>query len=284
MILSILDLNDDFYDTAVFADALRTSNESAATCVRGSQAIGPGLAITGPGPGFTSRTRFPTLTGTAGNTPGDDPNVTVRVFNGADTSGALVTTLAAPRNGASWSATPTTPIPAGTYTAQASQRGANGGTGVSPPVTFTIVQPGDRDHDGILDDEDSLDGSKPPVPGKSVVVRVVSGQVFIKFPAGQGPRAVVPPPGFVPLKGAANVPDRLAARHRQRPGRADLGSRHGRQEDPDGGLLRRPLPGQAVGAQEEAEEAEGADHGPGAQGSSRRGRSARRRRARGRRP
>ena len=176
MILSILDLNDDFYDTAVFADALRTSNESAATCVRGSQAIGPGLAITGPGPGFTSRTRFPTLTGTAGNTPGDDPNVTVRVFNGADTSGALVTTLAAPRSGASWSVTPTTPIPAGTYTAQASQRGANGGTGVSPPVTFTIIQPGDRDHDGILDDEDSLDGSKPPVPGKSVVVRVVSGR------------------------------------------------------------------------------------------------------------
>ena len=37
-------------------------------------------------------------------------------------------------------------------------------------MTFTIVQPGDRDHDGILDDEDSLDGSKPPVPGKSVVV------------------------------------------------------------------------------------------------------------------
>ena len=206
VILSILDLNDDFYDTAVFADALRTSNESAATCVRGSQAIGPGLAITGPGPGVTSRTRFPTLTGTAGNTPGDDPNVTVRVFNGADTSGALVTTLAAPRNGASWSVTPTTPIPAGTYTAQASQRGANGGTGVSAPVTFTIVQPGDRDHDGILDDEDSLDGSKPPVPGKSVVIRVVSGEVFIKFPAGQGPRAVVPPPGFVPLKGAANVP------------------------------------------------------------------------------
>ena len=53
VILSVLDLNDNAYDTAVFADALRTSNESAATCVRGSQAIGPGLAITGPGPGFT---------------------------------------------------------------------------------------------------------------------------------------------------------------------------------------------------------------------------------------
>ena len=206
VILSVLDLNDNIYDTAVFADALRTSNESAATCVRGSQAIGPGLAITGPGPGFTSRSRFPTLTGTAGNAVGDDPTVTVRIFNGADTSGALVTTLSAPRSGAAWSVTPTTPIPAGTYTAQASQKGANGGTGVSPPVTFTIVQPGDRDHDGILDDEDNLDGSKPPVPGKSVVVKVVSGEVFIKFPAGQGPRAVTPPAGFVPLKGAANVP------------------------------------------------------------------------------
>ena len=206
VILSVLDLNDNAYDTAVFADALRTSNESAATCVRGSQAIGPGLAITGPGPGFTSRSRFPTLTGTAGNAPGDDPTVTVRIFNGADTSGALVTTLSAPRSGAAWSVTPTSPIPAGTYTAQASQRGANGGTGVSPPVTFTIVQPGDRDHDGILDDEDNLDGSKPPVPGKSVVVKVVSGDVFIKFPAGKGPRAVTPPAGFVPLKGAANIP------------------------------------------------------------------------------
>jgi hypothetical protein len=206
VILSILDLNDNAYDSAVFADALRTTNESAATCVRGSQAIGPGLAITGPGPGFISRTRFPTLTGTAGNAPGDDPSVTVRIFNGADTSGALVTTLSAPRNGASWSVTPTSPIPAGSYTAQASQRGANGGVGVSPPVTFTIVQPGDRDRDGILDDEDSLDGSKPPVPGKSVVVRVVSGTVLIKYPPGKGPRAVVPAAGFVPLKGAANVP------------------------------------------------------------------------------
>ena len=205
VILSILDLNDT-RTTRRFRRRAAHGNESAATCVRGSQAIGPGLAITGPGPGFTSRSRFPTLTGTAGNEVGDDPTVTVRIFNGADTSGALVTTLSAPRSGASWSVTPTTPIPAGTYTAQASQRGANGGTGVSPPVTFTIVQPGDRDHDGILDDEDSLDGSKPPVPGKSVVVKVVSGEVFIKFPAGKGPRAVTPPAGFVPLKGAANIP------------------------------------------------------------------------------
>jgi hypothetical protein len=46
----------------------------------------------------------------------------------------------------------------------------------------------------------------PPVPGKSVVVKVVSGTVFIKYPAGQGPRAVTPPKGFVPFTGAANIP------------------------------------------------------------------------------
>jgi hypothetical protein len=45
----------------------------------------------------------------------------------------------------------------------------------------------------------------PPVPGKSVVVRVVSGKVLIRYPAGKAP------PGgsttnFAPLTGAANIP------------------------------------------------------------------------------
>jgi FG-GAP-like repeat/FG-GAP repeat len=45
----------------------------------------------------------------------------------------------------------------------------------------------------------------PPVPGKSVVLRVVSGKVLIKYPAGKAP------PGgsttkFGPLTGAVNVP------------------------------------------------------------------------------
>jgi hypothetical protein len=45
------------------------------------------------------------------------------------------------------------------------------------------------------------------VPGKTFDARVVSGDVFIKYPPGAGPRAAVKPPkGFVPLKGAANIP------------------------------------------------------------------------------
>ena len=44
----------------------------------------------------------------------------------------------------------------------------------------------------------------PPAPGKSVVVRVVSGTVSIKYPAGKAPAGVGK--GFVPLTGALNIP------------------------------------------------------------------------------
>ena len=47
----------------------------------------------------------------------------------------------------------------------------------------------------------------PPVPGKSVVAKVVSGTVFVKYPPGYVPRAApAPPTGFVPFKGGANLP------------------------------------------------------------------------------
>ena len=126
------------------------------------------------------------------------------------------------------------------------------------------MQPGDRDHDGILDDEDTLDGSKPPVPGKSVVVRVVSGTVFIKYPAGQAPRAVGPAAGFVPLKGAANMP--IGSQLDTANGRVALTSAAdtGGKKTQTSRLLPGHLPGQADGAQEEAQEAQGADHRSGA--------------------
>jgi hypothetical protein len=48
----------------------------------------------------------------------------------------------------------------------------------------------------------------PPVPGKSVVVKVVSGTVLVKYPPGYVPRAAqaAAASGFVPFKGAANLP------------------------------------------------------------------------------
>ena len=46
----------------------------------------------------------------------------------------------------------------------------------------------------------------PPVPGKSVNVQVVSGQVLIRRPGSGRARQAGPTKGFVPLTGAANVP------------------------------------------------------------------------------
>ena len=116
------------------------------------------------------------------------------------------------------------PLAPGQYTAQATQsntrptafsahhyvhrpaRGRGGGP-ARRRLSSSQQASGDRDNDGIPDDQDTSDGSLPPIPGKTFDARVVSGNVFIKYPPGTGPRAAVnPPKGFVALKGAANVP------------------------------------------------------------------------------
>jgi hypothetical protein len=166
--------------------------------------------------------------------------VAVRIYNGAVPAGAPVQALSAPRTGTTWSAQAAALAP-GQYTAQATQANAQA-DGVSAPTTF-IVPPGagtggaggggsssqqssgDRDNDGIPDDQDTSDGSLPPVPGKTFDARVVSGDVFIKYPPGTGPRAAVKPPkGFVALRGAANIP--MGAQLDTRKGRVAVTSAH----------------------------------------------------------
>jgi hypothetical protein len=208
--LSIFDQSDNILDTTVFVDNFRIF-AAPGGCARGSIALGPAVTISGPLGGSTVQSATPTITGTAN---GPNP-VTVRVYQGDVAAGAPVQELNAARSGTSWSAT-TAALPDGQYTAQATQPGADGINGLSGTTTFTVdtsqVQsapsqaPSDRDGDGIPDSQDTNDGSRPPVPGKSVQVRVVSGDVYIKLPKGASARALGPPKGFVPLKGAANIP------------------------------------------------------------------------------
>jgi hypothetical protein len=80
--------------------------------------------------------------------------------------------------------------------------------------TVTITPPtvncgtADADKDKIGDACDSSDGSKPPVPFKTVSATVVSGDVFIKFPGGAGTASAsqAAPKGFTRLQGSATIP------------------------------------------------------------------------------
>ena len=245
LFLSLIDHGDPTYDSAVLMDNLTLTalalNSPPSACPNGLTGLGPALAITAPSVAAIVNTSTPTLTGTAGNAAGDALTVAVRIYNGAVPAGAPVQALSAPRTGTTWSAQAAALAP-GQYTAQATQANAQA-DGVSAPTTF-IVPPGaagtggaggggsssqqssgDRDNDGIPDDQDTSDGSLPPVPGKTFDARVVSGDVFIKYPPGTGPRAgVAPPKGFVPLKGAANVP--MGAQLDTRRGRVAVTSAH----------------------------------------------------------
>ena len=234
---SLFDNGDRLDDSAVFIDNIRiTPNATQASCPNGVTSLASAPAITAPSVSTTVDTQTPTLQGTASG-PG---TVTVRLYNGALPAGAPVQTFAATRSGTTWSATAPQPLADGQYTAQATQSN-NGISGFSPPLTFTVAAPraappvtggsssqqgsGDRDNDGIPDDQDTSDGSLPPIPGKTFDARVVSGNVFIKYPPGTGPRAAVnPPKGFVALKGAANVP--MGAQLDTRKGRVAVTSAH----------------------------------------------------------
>jgi hypothetical protein len=67
--------------------------------------------------------------------------------------------------------------------------------------------PADKDGDGIPDAQDTSDASAGPTVGKTAVARVVSGDVFIRRPAGSRSRqAAGAPAGYVALKGAAIIP------------------------------------------------------------------------------
>ena len=61
----------------------------------------------------------------------------------------------------------------------------------------------DDDKDGVGDACDLLPpGDVPPAPGKTAVVRAISGEVFVKLPG----RSLKQDGGFIPLKGVASVP------------------------------------------------------------------------------
>jgi hypothetical protein len=98
----------------------------------------PGVSLTSPANGSSTSDTTPSFGGAAGDTAGDSTTVTVKVYGGSSASGSPVQTLTATRSGTSWSVDGASPLPDGTYTAQAEQSDSAANTGVSNANTFTV--------------------------------------------------------------------------------------------------------------------------------------------------
>lgn len=124
----------DVARASVLALGLLMGAIAAGTSAASAEAA-PELAITAPAPGYTS-SQMPGFAGTSSDS--EDP-LSVYVYEGAGTGGALVETLT-PLPGVvegQWSAESTQKLDDGEYTAVAEQSGESG-TGLSAPVSFVV--------------------------------------------------------------------------------------------------------------------------------------------------
>jgi hypothetical protein len=105
---------------------------------------------------------------------------------------------------------------AGTFTATATATDAIGNATTASGTVTVTAEPTptpnpcgttDKDKDGINNGCDTNDGSRRPVAFKTVNAKVVSGEVFVKLPAGAARASQAKPPkGFVRLTGAQTIP------------------------------------------------------------------------------
>lgn len=96
----------------------------------------PVVTVTSPGEGAVLKTSAPTLTGSAGSEPWDEP-VVVAIHAGDSVAGSVVASEGASMKSGTWSYS-APHLSDGVYTAEATQRDEAGTTGVSTPVTFTV--------------------------------------------------------------------------------------------------------------------------------------------------
>jgi hypothetical protein len=119
------------------SEATFTAGASNAGAFTTAAKFAPVVTLTAPAAGSATNDTTPTLSGAAGNTPGDDVPITVKIYSGAGATGTPVQTLTPGRSGATWTATAMA-LAVGTYTAQATQTDTSGNTGTSAASTFMV--------------------------------------------------------------------------------------------------------------------------------------------------
>ena len=99
----------------------------------------PTPSLTSPATGSTTNDTTPTFSGSAGVLSGDMSSVTIRIYQGSNTTGSPVQTLPAVVSEGAFSIPASAAlVPDGQYTAQVEQDDAAGNEGLSSPVTFTV--------------------------------------------------------------------------------------------------------------------------------------------------
>lgn len=101
----------------------------------------PAVTLTAPSVGSFTEEAAPTLAGGAGTAEGDDASVTVRLWEGSDTSAAPLQTHVALATAGVWSVPASPALTPGSYTVQAEQGDSAGNVGRSASVAFTVVAP-----------------------------------------------------------------------------------------------------------------------------------------------
>ena len=133
------------------------------------------------------------------------PTITWSFGDGGTATGASVFHTYA--SGGSYVVTASAADGAGNVVGSGNVTQQSGSVGVAPaqPTCGT----GDKDKDGVKDGCDTSNGALRPKAFKTVNATVVSGDVFVKLPAGSGAArasARKPPKGFKRLEGAETIP------------------------------------------------------------------------------
>lgn len=188
----------------VVSVVLAAASAPAGALLRPHDAGVPAVTLTSPASGALITGGQPFFGGSAGTDPSDANTVSIQVFTGSSASGVPVQVLGATvSSGGSYSTGPSSPLPDGLYTAQASQ-GSSAGAGTSPAVTFRIFNaaPGIQLNAPASEPQTTgtptLSGTASTGPGASstVSLTVYPGPSTNATPAGSTSGAVGPHGAF----------------------------------------------------------------------------------------
>lgn len=128
-------------DIASFDGLGPSLTEAVSGGPQGPDIAPPAVTLTAPAPGSFTQETAPIFAGAAGTAAGDEATVTVRLWEGSDTSVAPMQTHVALASAGLYSVPASPALAPGSYTVQAEQRDAEGNVGRSTPVSFTVVAP-----------------------------------------------------------------------------------------------------------------------------------------------